>query len=126
LHASRRNGDRAIAANITEQGLNVGGAVIALLPENTDQIGAAVKELLQRSGTKSVDAPLNRDLSESITGKGSEFARRVQRLARRKKIAWQFVGDKGKGRHGRLYFGEEFTPPQGSEERNRPRHPHDL
>jgi hypothetical protein len=41
--------------------------------------------------------------------KGSEFARRVQRLARRKKIASQFVADKGKGSHGRLYFGEEFT-----------------
>jgi len=41
--------------------------------------------------------------------KGSEFARRVQKLARRKKIACYFVGDKGKGSHGRLYFGDEFT-----------------
>jgi hypothetical protein len=41
--------------------------------------------------------------------KGSEFARRVQRLARRQKVTCQFVADKGKGSHGRLYFGEEFT-----------------
>jgi hypothetical protein len=41
--------------------------------------------------------------------KGSEFARRVQRLARRKKMACEFVADKGKGSHGRLYVGEEFT-----------------
>ena len=41
--------------------------------------------------------------------KGSEFARRVQRLARRKKINCYFVADKGKGSHGRLYFGDEFT-----------------
>ena len=31
------------------------------------------------------------------------------KLARRKQVACQFVADKGKGSHGRLYFGEEFT-----------------
>jgi mRNA interferase HicA len=41
--------------------------------------------------------------------KGAEFARRVQKLARRQKVAFQFLADKGKGSHGRLYFGEEFT-----------------
>jgi hypothetical protein len=41
--------------------------------------------------------------------KGAEFERRVQKLARIKKLACQFVADKGKGNHGRLYFGEEFT-----------------
>ena len=41
--------------------------------------------------------------------KGAEFERRVQKLAGRKKIACQFVADRGKGSHGRLYFGEEFT-----------------
>jgi hypothetical protein len=35
--------------------------------------------------------------------------RRIQKLARRRKVACQFVADKGKGSHGRLYFGEEFT-----------------
>jgi hypothetical protein len=53
--------------------------------------------------------------------KGAEFERRIQKLARRKKVTCQFVADKGKGSHGRLYFGGEFTTPQGSEERNRPR-----
>jgi hypothetical protein len=41
--------------------------------------------------------------------KGAEFERRVQKLASRKKITCQFVSDKGKGSHGRLYFGSEFT-----------------
>ena len=49
------------------------------------------------------------DLSENGAGKGAEFERRVQKLARRKKVTCQFVADKGKGSHGRLYFGEEFT-----------------
>lgn len=41
--------------------------------------------------------------------KGAEFERRVQRLARRRNINCEFVSDKGKGSHGRLYFGTEFT-----------------
>ena len=41
--------------------------------------------------------------------KGAEFQRLVRRLARRKKVTCLFVADKGKGSHGRLYFGEEFT-----------------
>ena len=41
--------------------------------------------------------------------KGAEFERRVRRVARRMNIHCEFVGDKGKGSHGRLYFGEEFT-----------------
>jgi len=48
-------------------------------------------------------------MSDTKSVKGAEFERRVQRLARRRKIACEFVGDKGKGSHGRLYFGEEFT-----------------
>jgi mRNA interferase HicA len=30
-------------------------------------------------------------------------------LARRKKLVCRLVADTGKGSHGRLYFGEEFT-----------------
>jgi mRNA interferase HicA len=41
--------------------------------------------------------------------RGAEFERRVQRLAKRKRIPCLFVGDEGKGSHGRLYFGDEFT-----------------
>ena len=41
--------------------------------------------------------------------KGAEFERRLRKAARRKKVVCLFVADKGKGSHGRLYFGEEFT-----------------
>ena len=41
--------------------------------------------------------------------KGSEFERRVQKLARIRKVTCAFVADRGKGSHGRLYFGNEFT-----------------
>jgi len=48
-------------------------------------------------------------VSDHGNTQGAEFERRVQKLARRKMVACQFVSDKGKGSHGRLYFGEEFT-----------------
>jgi hypothetical protein len=41
--------------------------------------------------------------------KDAEFERRVRKLARRKKITFQFVADNGKGSHSRFYCGEEFT-----------------
>ena len=41
--------------------------------------------------------------------KAAEFERRLRKLARRKKAACQFVADKGKESHGRLYFDGEFT-----------------
>ena len=41
--------------------------------------------------------------------KGAEFERRVRRSARRTEVTCQFVTDKGKGSHGRLYYGEGFT-----------------
>jgi len=44
-----------------------------------------------------------------VSVKGAEFERRLRRLARRRKVTCKFVADKGKGSHGRLYFGEEFT-----------------
>ncbi|HEV3199736.1 MAG TPA: hypothetical protein VGZ73_17655 [Bryobacteraceae bacterium] len=49
------------------------------------------------------------DVSENVDVKGAEFERRVQKFARRKRVTSQFVADKGKGSHGRLYYGEEFT-----------------
>ena len=30
-------------------------------------------------------------------------------MARSRKVSCQFVADKGKGSHGRLYLGDEFT-----------------
>lgn len=51
-------------------------------------------------------------MSDYSIVKGAEFEHRVRRLARRKNIACVFLPDKGKGSHGRLYFGEEFTTPK--------------
>jgi len=48
-------------------------------------------------------------VSENVIIKGAEFERRIPKLARHKKVVCQFVADKGKGSHGRLYFGEEYT-----------------
>ncbi len=48
-------------------------------------------------------------MSETEVVKGAEFERRIRKLARSRNVACQFVADKGKGSHGRLYFGDEFT-----------------
>ena len=47
-------------------------------------------------------------LSDTGGLRGAEFERRVQKLARRKGVACEFVADKGKGSHGRLDFGAEL------------------
>jgi hypothetical protein len=39
---------RAIAPHVSAEGVRVNGAVIALLPENSEQVSAAVVELLER------------------------------------------------------------------------------
>jgi len=41
--------------------------------------------------------------------KGAEFERRVQKLAKEKELSCFSVAAKGKGSHGRLYLGSEFT-----------------
>jgi mRNA interferase HicA len=41
--------------------------------------------------------------------RGSEFERRLRRLARLNNIECYFVAGKGKGSHGRLHYGSEFT-----------------
>ena len=41
---------RAIAAHVTEEGVRLDGDVIALLPENSDRVAAAVGELRRRGG----------------------------------------------------------------------------
>src|SRR5580658_4009562 len=48
-------------------------------------------------------------VSEYVVVKGAEFERRIQKLARCRKAACQFMADKGKGSYGRLYLGEEYT-----------------
>ncbi len=41
--------------------------------------------------------------------KGAESERRVQKLAKAKALSCFFIADKGKGSHGRLYLGTDFT-----------------
>jgi len=48
-------------------------------------------------------------MSETGWVRGAEFERRLRKLARSMKIPCEFVADRGKGSHGRLYFGGEFT-----------------
>ena len=40
---------------------------------------------------------------------GSEFVRRVRRLGRKRSVPVRFDSRRGKGSHGRLYYGERFT-----------------
>ena len=40
---------------------------------------------------------------------GDEFVRRVRRLGRKRGLPVRFEPRKGKGSHGRLYFGARFT-----------------
>ena len=49
------------------------------------------------------------EVSDTGGMKGADFERRVRKLARRMKTTCEFVADKGKGSHGRLYLGQEFT-----------------
>ena len=48
-------------------------------------------------------------MSDTESVIGAEFESRVRKLARRMKTTREFVADKGKGSHGRLYLGQEFT-----------------
>jgi mRNA interferase HicA len=41
--------------------------------------------------------------------KGSEFLRKVQRIAKAKDVTCVFVPGRGKGSHGTLYFGSRLT-----------------
>lgn len=40
---------------------------------------------------------------------GNEFVRRVRRLGRERGIAVRFEPRRGKGSHGRLYYGDRFA-----------------
>jgi hypothetical protein len=41
--------------------------------------------------------------------KGSEFKRKVEKLARARGVMAAWEGQRGKGSHGRLFFGQRFT-----------------
>ena len=38
---------------------------------------------------------------------GSEFRRRIRRLARRREVYYRFTRQRGKGSHGTLYLGDK-------------------
>jgi hypothetical protein len=40
---------------------------------------------------------------------GREFEKNIRQIGRRRGIAVSFDSGRGKGSHGRLYFGERFT-----------------
>jgi mRNA interferase HicA len=40
---------------------------------------------------------------------GHEFERKIKAIGRRRGVSVSFDGDRGKGSHGRLYFGSRFT-----------------
>ena len=48
-------------------------------------------------------------LSDPKSVKGAEFERRVQKLSKERDLPCFFMASKGKGSHGRLYLGSEFT-----------------
>lgn len=50
---------RAIAGDVTSDGIRLGHDVIALLPENSAQVSAAVSELVERKKPMKVKAPLS-------------------------------------------------------------------
>lgn len=41
--------------------------------------------------------------------KGSEFLRKVKALARRNRLTYRWVRERGSGSHGTLYLGDRFT-----------------
>lgn len=40
---------------------------------------------------------------------GSEFEKKIRKIGRRRDIAVSFDPGRGKGSHGRLYYGDRFT-----------------
>ncbi len=40
---------------------------------------------------------------------GTEFIKRIRRIARRSGVKIRFESRQGKGSHGRLYYGDRFT-----------------
>jgi len=57
-----------------------------------------------------VRTPSNRtEVFDNKKVKGSEFLRKVKAVARRKKLAYRWVPERGSGSHGTLYFGDRLT-----------------
>ena len=41
--------------------------------------------------------------------KGSEFIKKIRKLGRKKNVSVEFSERRGKGSHGTLYYGKQFT-----------------
>lgn len=49
------------------------------------------------------------DMYDPEAVNGSEFLRKIKKLARRRGLAVVFLPDRGNGSHGRVYFGDRYT-----------------
>jgi hypothetical protein len=56
--------------------------------------------------------------NESV--KGSEFLRKMKVVARRRRLMFRWVPERGSGSHGTLYVGDRLTIREGSQERTWP------
>ena len=79
---------RAIAPAVRENNIHLNGEAIALLPENSDRIAAAVAEL-QQAAAEAVDAPVSKRLAvyerrfDRLIVEFAEFSRSPMSLAER-------------------------------------------
>lgn len=69
---------RAIQAHVGEDGVRIDGAVVALLPENSEQVSAAVAELLSRETPKPARPAANS--AEAILNKCEALAEALRAL----------------------------------------------
>ncbi len=46
---------------------------------------------------------------DNASVKGSEFLRKVKAVARRNRLQFRWVAERGSGSHGTLYVGDRFT-----------------
>jgi mRNA interferase HicA len=49
------------------------------------------------------------ELFDNTSVKGSEFLRKMRVFAKRKKLTFRWVPERGSGSHGTLYVGDRFT-----------------
>jgi hypothetical protein len=49
------------------------------------------------------------EVFENTSGKGSEFLRKVKAVARRNRLTYRWVPERGSGSHGTVYIGARFT-----------------
>lgn len=64
---------RAIAAQVTEEGVNLDGNVVALLPENSQKVAEAISELLRRNEAK--EPPPAGEMLDTVVKRCQNLAR---------------------------------------------------